>query len=32
MQALPPGTYYAWVQRYGDTASIPSYQLDLGVQ
>jgi cysteine-rich repeat protein len=31
-QALPPGTYYAWVQRYADAKIIPGYQLDLAVQ
>ena len=32
MYSLAAGTYYAWVQRYGDTKVIPSYQLDLLVQ
>jgi cysteine-rich repeat protein len=34
ISALPlaAGTYYAWVQRYGDGKVIPSYQLDLLVQ
>jgi cysteine-rich repeat protein len=31
-QPLAAGTYYAWVQRYGDGKVIPSYQLDLLVQ
>jgi cysteine-rich repeat protein len=30
--AAPAGTYYVWVQRYGDTKIIPRYQLDLNVQ
>src|SRR5581483_385795 len=29
--SLPAGTFYAWVQRYGDAAVIPRYQLDLSV-
>jgi cysteine-rich repeat protein len=29
---LPAGTYYAWVQRYQDSATIPLYQLDLTIQ
>ena len=31
-QALAAGTYYAWVQRSGDSKVIPGYQLDLTVQ
>jgi cysteine-rich repeat protein len=31
-QALPAGTYYVWVQRYGNSKIIPSYALDLLVQ
>jgi cysteine-rich repeat protein len=31
-QSLAAGTYYAWVQRFGDMKIIPSYQLDLLVQ
>ena len=29
---LPAGTYYVWVQRYLDAATIPLYQLDLTIQ
>lgn len=29
---LPAGTYYVWVQRYGDSQTIPLYQLDLTIQ
>jgi cysteine-rich repeat protein len=29
---LQAGTYYAWVQRFGDSKVIPGYQLDLLVQ
>ncbi len=29
---LPAGTYYVWVQRYNDSSTIASYQLDLTVQ
>ena len=29
---LPAGTYYVWVQKYQDSATIPLYQLDLTIQ
>jgi cysteine-rich repeat protein len=29
---LPAGVYYVWVQRYGDTQTIPLYQLDISIQ
>ncbi len=31
-KALPAATYYAWVQRSGDSKIIPGYQLDLTIQ
>ncbi|MFT3775763.1 MAG: DVUA0089 family protein [Minicystis sp.] len=29
---MPAGTYYVWVQRYGDSQTIPAYQLDITIQ
>jgi hypothetical protein len=31
-EAVPAGTFYAWVQSYNDAKSILRYQLDLSIQ